>query len=439
MVSNVVPPKSSTNKYSVLPIEPCETERESLLSEGYEVLDARPMIQRAIKIEGRVYDMRELAQMAEQERVGMETPLRSVPQVSGPEKQIHILCHEKGKEVSAPTEPKAHRSTPTTRKDLESPNSSEMLKPKSRRWLNTIDPWTVEWMQRVVQTKETSRIKSHLRSFVHDSRMSEIDDELIHWLKSSSSSEAHLVLRELQNKPKFIRREKRSVQAFELKAEILTGDGQQQCLTALLDSGCTGSAIDQKFIEKHRLPVHKLPRPVQVYNADGSLNKSGSIKEFVIAELTIQGHWKQIALAVTTLSTHQIFLGHDWLIKHNPNVDWKENTLKFHCEHDHLPELATVNDDDDDEIFAVRNVATDLAAAHAKKEMTFEEMVPSMYHDYRDVFSKEEFDALPPRKPWDHAIDLIPGTHKVDCKTYNLTPKEQEELEAFIAENLKSG
>jgi hypothetical protein len=69
----------------------------------------------------------------------------------------------------------------------------------------------------------------------------------------------------------------------------------------------------------------------------------------------------------------------------------------------------------------------------------FEEMVPSTYHDYKDVFSKEEFDALPPRKPWDHAIDLIPGTHKVDCKTYNLTPKEQEELEAFIAENLKSG
>jgi len=32
------------------------------------------------------------------------------------------------------------------------------------------------------------------------------------------------------------------------------------------------------------------------------------------------------------------------------------------------------------------------------------ESVPSQFHDFEDVFSKASFDALPDRKPWDHAI-----------------------------------
>src|SRR5258707_12105375 len=37
-------------------------------------------------------------------------------------------------------------------------------------------------------------------------------------------------------------------------------------------------------------------------------------------------------------------------------------------------------------------------------------MVLAQYHDFRDVFSKEAFDKLPPWKAWDHTIDLTPGT-----------------------------
>jgi hypothetical protein len=56
-----------------------------------------------------------------------------------------------------------------------------------------------------------------------------------------------------------------------------------------------------------------------------------------------------------------------------------------------------------------------------------------------DIFKKESFDELPPRKPWDHAIELVPGEHAIDCKVYNLSPEEQRELDAFLEENLCSG
>ena len=48
------------------------------------------------------------------------------------------------------------------------------------------------------------------------------------------------------------------------------------------------------------------------------------------------------------------------------------------------------------------------------------------------------FEELPPRRPGDHAIKLLPGDHKVDCETYNLTLSEQEELDKFLEETLKT-
>ena len=77
--------------------------------------------------------------------------------------------------------------------------------------------------------------------------------------------------------------------------------------------------------------------------------------------------------------------------------------------------------------------------AKLKKEQTFQERVPSMYHDFRDLFEKEDFDKLPPHTKWSHVIELVQGARPVDCKVYPLTLAEQEELRKFIEENLRSG
>ena len=56
-----------------------------------------------------------------------------------------------------------------------------------------------------------------------------------------------------------------------------------------------------------------------------------------------------------------------------------------------------------------------------------------------DVFSKVSFDALPDRKRWDHAIELVPGATNATCKVYPMSLNEQAALDAFLEENLKSG
>ena len=50
---------------------------------------------------------------------------------------------------------------------------------------------------------------------------------------------------------------------------------------------------------------------ILVYNADSTLNKNGSIKEFATLQLAINDHYKCIDLIVTKLRDMNLFLGHD--------------------------------------------------------------------------------------------------------------------------------
>ena len=54
-----------------------------------------------------------------------------------------------------------------------------------------------------------------------------------------------------------------------------------------------------------------MPLVIPVYNADSTLNKNGSIKEFAILQLAINDHYECIDLAITELGDIDLFLGHD--------------------------------------------------------------------------------------------------------------------------------
>ena len=45
-----------------------------------------------------------------------------------------------------------------------------------------------------------------------------------------------------------------------------------------------------------------------------------------------------------------------------------------------------------------------------------EEEIPEYLQEFEDVFAKESFDTLPEQKPWDHAIELEPGSKPTNCK-----------------------
>jgi len=69
-----------------------------------------------------------------------------------------------------------------------------------------------------------------------------------------------------------------------------------------------------------------------------------------------------------------------------------------------------------------------------------EENISKEYEKFNNrVFNKAVFEKLLDRSKWDHAIKLILNATLKDYKVYSLNVKEQEKLDKFLKEHLKSG
>ena len=65
--------------------------------------------------------------------------------------------------------------------------------------------------------------------------------------------------------------------------------------------------------------------------------------------------------------------------------------------------------------------------------------IPTHFCDFEDMFSKASFDVLSEKRPWNHAIELIPDATPTNCKVYPLSLNKQKELDIFLEENLATG
>ena len=99
----------------------------------------------------------------------------------------------------------------------------------------------------------------------------------------------------------------------------------------LLDSGCTGSCLDRKWVKEQGIKMQPLAHPIPVYNVDGTRNSTGSLTEWAWLKLTIGEHEELMDFGVSDLGKVNVCLGHDWLKIHNPHIDWKKNNIEFDC------------------------------------------------------------------------------------------------------------
>ncbi|MBW0527802.1 hypothetical protein O181_067517 [Austropuccinia psidii MF-1] len=69
---------------------------------------------------------------------------------------------------------------------------------------------------------------------------------------------------------------------------------------------------------------------------------------------------------------------------------------------------------------------------------TVMKVVPSVYHQYLDVFSKVKAEKLPPHRACDHHIELEGSLPPVGV-IYSLSKQESDTLRAYISENVEKG
>jgi hypothetical protein len=111
-----------------------------------------------------------------------------------------------------------------------------------------------------------------------------------------------------------------------------TGKEISACM--LVDSSTEGMIINHDFAKKNNLTLRQLKKPLPVRNVDRSSNKSGAVLSTTIQTICLwtplnQYHEERSKFYVTAIGTHNIILGTDWLLAHNPEVNWTTSQLAF--------------------------------------------------------------------------------------------------------------
>lgn len=102
---------------------------------------------------------------------------------------------------------------------------------------------------------------------------------------------------------------------------------------ALCDSGASSeSFIDETFALKHGMEFVPLRRRRALEGFDGTL-QAGTLTHMAVSIVAIGKHVESLAFYVTHLKHHSIILGHPWLTRHNPFIDWKKGTATFASEY----------------------------------------------------------------------------------------------------------
>ena len=112
-----------------------------------------------------------------------------------------------------------------------------------------------------------------------------------------------------------------------MQAMVKTKNSKNMKVKALVDSGCTHTGINEQLVKDRRIQTKKIDFSFEVFNADGTKNRE--VTKVAPLEVEINGYKETLEATVTDLDGMDMFLGHDWLVKPNPEVNWKNRTIKF--------------------------------------------------------------------------------------------------------------
>src|SRR5271168_3526590 len=117
--------------------------------------------------------------------------------------------------------------------------------------------------------------------------------------------------------------------SLKLKVELETTDtAEVKSVNMLVDCGATGEFIDRHYAKSCGFRLLKLSKPIPVYNVDGTPNEAGFVTEVVDLILRYKNHSEPTLFAVSSLGRQKLILGHSWLRKHNPEINWTTGEVK---------------------------------------------------------------------------------------------------------------
>ncbi|KAJ0068821.1 hypothetical protein NL108_011442 [Boleophthalmus pectinirostris] len=198
-------------------------------------------------------------------------------------------------------------------------------------------------------------------------------------------------------------------------------------LQALLDSGAEQNFMDSDLILQAGISIEPLPEPIQVSALNGTVLAKITHHTVPLHLILSGNHHEVTRFFVFSAPLTPIVLGYSWLKIHNPVIDWSLNKIvswSSFCHQSCLQSALPLSEE------------TKTKLPVSTPDLTY---VPPEYHDLGEVFSKKKALSLPPHRPYDCAIDLLPGAHLPPARLYNLSRPEREAMETYIRDSLASG
>ncbi len=184
--------------------------------------------------------------------------------------------------------------------------------------------------------------------------------------------------------------------------------------------------MDSGLARRLGLPSVALADPILARTLCGTLlTRITHATKFVT--LTFSGnHAEEIRFLLIHSPTAPVVLGHTWLAKHNPHIDWTLNSVLGWSSFCLAQCLGAA-------------FSPVMSCSVLQEELVSLAGVPEAYHDLGAVFSKSRASSLPPHRPYDCAIDLLPGTSPPRGRLYSLSRPEREAMERYIHDSQVAG
>jgi len=196
---------------------------------------------------------------------------------------------------------------------------------------------------------------------------------------------------------------------------------------ALLDSEATENFININYAKKLGIPIQRLAYERRLFNMDGTPNKAGSLKYYMDMSTRTGEKKTQLQYFLTDLGENQVILGYPWFASAQPRIDWAKGWIDYM----QLPIVLRSNDVDK-AIFTTRTKGRKMIIRHVQVD----ERIPHQYRAFADIFSDQESKRYPPKRPWDHQIELKPeAPTTLISKMIPLSITKQQELKEFIKEH----
>ena len=107
----------------------------------------------------------------------------------------------------------------------------------------------------------------------------------------------------------------------------LVWPGGTRRMLALLDSGAKESFLDTETAARWGIPLVEVSRPLVANSLNGQ-NIGRITKATIPLQLHISGnHQEEISLLIIDTPHSPVILGHLWMVKHSPEIDWGKHEI----------------------------------------------------------------------------------------------------------------